>query len=219
MKTSFPLWGLLLLSAAGLFFSGCSGGSDNGPVISALLTRQAADGSFPLFSASVTVQSQGQPVTNAAVTLVSPVPSATPVPLRPVGNGIYEDIDTGDFSYLPGGVYVFQVGIGGTVYSASATAPGGISIPNHVSGMPVSWEFPGNVNVAKIHKADSDEVHQFLTNLTSPWSPPAEDLADPSIYEVEVSCTRNVLGAFDGGAGDSSFVKIEDENSQPVTNP
>ena len=79
MKRTLSLWGLFLLLTAGLAFSGCSGGSDKGPNISVLLTHHIdanvlpIDGNpSPSFIASVTVLNQGQPVTDAAVTLILP---------------------------------------------------------------------------------------------------------------------------------------------------
>ena len=129
------------------------------------------------------------------------------------------DVSHNASDYLPGRLYTFQVALGVSVYSASVTAPGGIFIPDHVSGMPISWQFPGNVNTASIAGRNSNTTHRYMTTLSSPWSPPAADLANLEIYDVQVSCTRNVLGAFDGGASDSCFVELEDEKSQPVTNP
>ncbi len=221
-----PLFTLLIL-LIGMVISGCSGDSSSsdesggldlkGPVIGASLECQSLDESTTVFSANVSITNQGAPVTDAAVTLLVPGPGS--VPLTNDGRGVYSDENSGTWTYQPGQVYSFQVVFGGGVYSASVTTPGAIFIPAHVSGLPVTWSFPGNLNVAAITKLNSGNTSQFTVNLVSPWTPPAEAVSSFGIYEVEVSCSRTEREAFDGGASLASFITAEDELGRPVTNP
>lgn len=205
--------------------SGCSGGSSgssdrsgsNGLAITAVLDRQSVKGVLDSLSASVTVINQGTEVPDAAVTLT--VPGVPGIPLAGDGRGIYEDKNSSRWSYYPGQVYVFEVAWGGGQYSASVTAPGGIRIPGHVSDLPITWDYPGNLNVAVITKQNSELVYRFLANLTSPWTPPADDISTLGSYQIEVSCERTVLGAFSGGASSACLVTAVDEDTESLSNP
>jgi hypothetical protein len=219
----FPLSTLWIL-LVGMVLSGCSGGSSrsdnsglNGLAITAILDRQSVQGVLDSLSASVTIINQGTEVPDAAVTLT--VPGVPGIALAGDGRGIYDDKNSGSWTYSPGQVYIFEVAWGGSRYSASVTAPGGIMIPGHVSDLPVTWAYPGNLNVAVITKQNSELVYRFLTNLTSPWNPPADDISALGSYQIEVSCERSVLGAFSGGASSACLVIAEDEDTEFLSNP
>jgi len=135
------------------------------------------------------------------------------------GRGVYASNDTNAWNYQPGQACTVVVSRAGKTYSGSVTLPGGIFIPPHLSGLPVTWAFPGNLNVATITKKNSDKVFRFLKSLDSPWTPPAEDLQDQASYEIDVSCQRNLLGSFDGGADPACLITAEDEDTEVLANP
>jgi len=162
-------------------------------LIQASVNRLTQDGTQGIPWAQVTLNLESMPVSNASVTLIATNGSG-PVTVPVVYNSSYTyyyntAVNGGvtTWVYQPGQVYTVQVCILGTVYSASVTAPGGISVPLPSTGSPVSWSVTGNQNSASVTEQFVPYSTTFQAPINSTSPNPSSPLTLTGAYPVSGS--------------------------------
>ncbi len=171
-------------------------------LIQAQVSRLTQNGTQGIPVAQVTLSDQTIPVTNASVTLIATngsAPVTVPVAYNPGYVDYFNLAVSGGVTtwvYQPGQVYTVQVWISGIEYSASVTAPGGITVPLPSSGSPVSWTVTGNQNSAAVTEQFVPYATTFQVSASSTSPNPSSPLTLTGAYPlsgdygVSITCSQ-----------------------------
>lgn len=134
-------------------------------------------------AAMLQIGNTSSPVTNAAVTLVTPGGSVpltywTSMSMSYQGQTYNSAAYTqSTYAYTPGGTYTLQVAYGGNTYSLSVTAVGNASFLSGSSGVTVSWSGGGSENTASVMGMNGSTYysHVYGPSISSPYAMPLSD--------------------------------------------
>ena len=168
------------------------------------------------------VDSNAQPVTNAAVTLSYSGGSA---PLTYVTNGSSTSTETlsysggstvitcaayqtsnGGWTYTANQPYTVTAIFGGKTYSASEIAPGNITFTPGSGSLTITWVGGGNEN--DLTAINGSYSKTFGPNLTSPYTLLNSSLPgySPGSYTLNMGADTTQYGCFPGASSYSEFV-------------
>lgn len=177
---------LISLLLVSLFVISCSAKSPtlpnsgfSGTIIQGVIGEQL--GSYS--TAMLQIGNTSSPVTNAAVTLVTPSGSVpltywTSMSMSYQGQ-VYNSAayTQSTYTYTPGGLYTYHVSYGGNTYSLSVTAVGNTSFNSGSSGVTINWTGGGSENTASVmgFNASTYYSHIYGPSISSPYVMPLAD--------------------------------------------
>lgn len=156
-----------------------SGGGFSGTVIQSTIGESLGTVSPSLVQISYT----SSPVTNAAITLVTPsgnvalsyLTSETLVYQGQTMNCAAYEAST--YTYTPGSAYTMNVSFGGNKYSMSVTAIGGSSETSGSTGVTISWTGGGTENTATVEGLNGSTLYEqvYGPSISSTYTMPLSD--------------------------------------------
>ena len=197
-------------STVTVYPSGSGGGGSqggNGPTIMATIMRTTF-ASFSLVNTQcqLNVFYQSTPATITSATLTAPGPIQ--VPLTGPAGGPY--VDAGGWTYQAGQSYSVQVVMDGRTYTASAVAPGDITVPPFTAPGPIIWAYNGNMNEISVNSTVvAGPVPSAGSGSVSTSS--GTYFPGPGSYSIDVLVVRRVNPAFGVWAHYDSTLMITDQ--------
>jgi sulfatase modifying factor 1 len=160
-------------------------------VITAAIQGADSMGSI-MIAYQITVAKDGSPYNSATVTVQGPHGTTT---VPGVGGGGYLYSTAVTTYYQAGSTYTVKVNIGGTVYSDSIVASGGITI----SATQASWTSEGNKDMIMINNSFTDGP-----DIASPYN--ISSHLSSGANTVSMVCTNLKIGQFSNGADATSML-------------
>lgn len=157
-------------------------------------------------AASVMLETDTQPVTNASVTLTGPSLSlpltfSSSVTLGSNYATYYWSVNS--WAYTGNQNYTMTVSYGGHTYQSTITSVGNVSFATGSSGVTISWAGGGNENTASA-LCISPAYHSYTygPNITSSYAIAQSSLAGYSggNYTIQLNADETLTSAFSGGA-------------------